>query len=127
MLVPQDKVECFSSTLNCDFSVNSIAKSLNGLMPEVIIRTEHLNYDFHYLASAGQLDFIELPKDWSNKFVKDAARLNSSSSHEVDGKKLKQQELLSEYHKNLIDLKCTTAKYLIRTANKRIEELESRA
>ena len=90
MLVPQDKVECFSSTLNCDFSVDSIAQSLNGLMPEVIIRTEHLNYDFHCLASAGQLDFMELPKDWSNKFVKDAARLNSSSSYEVDGKKSKQ-------------------------------------
>ena len=126
MLVPQDKIERFSSELDCDFSGKSIAKSLNELLPEVIIRTEYLNYDFHYLASAGELDFMELPTNWSQIFVKDAARLNSSSSHEVDGKKLKQHELLSEYHKNLIELKCTTAKYLIQTANERIKELESR-
>ena len=126
MLVPQDKIEQFSNTLNCDFSGESIAKSLNGIMPEVIIRTEHLNYDFHYLASAGKLDFMELPTNWSKIFVKDAARLNSSSSHEVDGKKLKKQELLSHYHKNLIELKCSTAKYLIQTANERMKELESR-
>ena len=126
MLVPQDKIEWFCSALNCDFSGGSIAKSLNGLMPEVIIRTEYLNYDFHYLASSGELDFMELPTDWSKIFVKDAARLNSSSSHEVDGKKLKQQELLSEYHRNLIEIKCTTAKYLIQTANERLKALGSR-
>ena len=125
MLVPQDEIERFSSTLNCDFSQDSIKKSLKELIPEVIIRTEYLNDDFHYLAKIGHLEFMKLPANWSSVFKNDAAKLNTSTRNQIDIMAAKQNELLPKYHKDLIEIKCSTARHLINIANGRMKKLKT--
>ena len=123
MLVPLDYIEKFSSTLNCDFSRASIELSLKDLIPEIIIRTHRLNHDFHRLADTGRLEFMGLPNNWRKIFPKDSTKINSSANHEIDGKRLEQNKMLSDYHRELITLKCTTAQHLINNAENQINSL----
>lgn len=79
-LIPINCRSTFIDSLNaCNSWQDSIADSLGDYMPEVVLRTKSLNKDFHTLANAGKLAFMDLPENWKNLFPIDAPAVNQST------------------------------------------------
>jgi len=57
----------------------SIVECASNFIPEILIRTQTLNLDFHALADSGALDFMELPPSWKQTFPLDSPRINASN------------------------------------------------
>jgi hypothetical protein len=78
MIVPVAARCGFLSSLAGDFSAGSFIEASRPYWPDVLLRTSSLNADFHVLASAGSLGFLDLRKDWDVCFPLEAAPLNQS-------------------------------------------------
>jgi hypothetical protein len=83
-LVPVNERGAFFDRLGRDFSLSSLMPALSSYLPDVLLRTESLNRDFHTLVECGRLDFIPLHPDWRQAFPVDAPKTNFSTGDTVD-------------------------------------------
>lgn len=79
-LVPPSNVKNFWRSLEGDHSPDNIESTISPYIPDVLIRTESLNSDFHNLFEKGALSFLPLKDKWKERFPIDSKKTNTSSS-----------------------------------------------
>lgn len=104
-LVPVRDRKTFATSLDGDLSPRSLMASLARYLPEVMLRTESLNRDFHVLADDGKLDFIHLRSDWKELFPVNAQKTNFSSGGADDSV----AAFYDEWHREMVLLSCGLA------------------
>ena len=75
MIVPNEQTNLFSRKSSKD-EIKTLVKE--HFIPEIIIKTESLNADFHELADSGDLEFLNLPKSWKVYFPLEEQKDNAS-------------------------------------------------
>ncbi len=90
MIVPEEQTNLFSTKSSKD-QIKTLVKE--NFIPEIIIKTESLNADFHKLADSGDLKFLNLPKSWKVHFPLEDPKDNASelSSNEFIKEKFKKE------------------------------------
>ena len=85
MIVPIERRAEFLQGLGSDFPTpERIIAAAIPFCPEILIRTQSLNSDFHSLAANGSLGFMDLPAGWQDFFPLDSPALNQSLSLQAD-------------------------------------------
>jgi hypothetical protein len=81
MIIPVDERQNFLNALGNDcVSDSTLLDAMSHYVPDILIRTDTLNNDFHQLAHQGKLDFMHLPPNWTDLFPLDLSPENSSLS-----------------------------------------------
>ena len=91
MIVPKDQRFLFEKESSID-TIKKLVK--NYFIPEIILKTENLNSDFHNFADAGDLNFLNLPKYWKDHFPLESRKDNISK---LSNNKLLKTELRKEF------------------------------
>ena len=80
MIVPVSLRGRFTSSLGADcITPKKVIECASPFVPEILIRTENLNSDFHGLADNGALDFMQLPLRWKEVFPLNSPKVNASN------------------------------------------------
>lgn len=80
MIIPVSLRGRFIFSLGADcINPEKVIECALPFVPEILIRTETLNSDFHALADNGALGFMELPLGWKQVFPLDSPRINASN------------------------------------------------
>ena len=115
MIVPMESRLSFLKELGSDLpSSELLLEATSPYIPEVIIRTTHLNSDFHRLADNGTLDFLNLPNGWKEIFPRDYPAQNESIAIKNDSK----DDYFLPGWKKLIERKCFLSFLMIKMASK---------
>ena len=114
MIVPIQSRLSFLNKLGTDLPSSKILlEAASPYMPEVIIRTTHLNSDFHRLADKGALDFLNLPIGWQKIFHRHYPAQNRSTAIINDS--------INDYFlpgwKKLIEKKCSLSLLMLNMGN----------
>lgn len=118
MLIPKSHMQMFSDKLNADFSYQNLEKNLIDYMPEIIIRTSCLNSDFYDYYKKDRLNFLDLPKGWESIFPLHSLPINQSSKSFKNSKQNDISNYFSNYHRDLLKLKCNLSYLLLDEAKK---------
>ena len=79
MMIPLDCRQDFLDRLGFDYpDTERLVSACSAFVPEILIRTDRLNPDFHGLADSGRLDFMKLPVGWKQIFPLDSPPKNAS-------------------------------------------------
>ena len=120
MIVPVSARPEFLSSLAGNFSAESFIVSSRPYWPDVLLRTTSLNADFHALASADVLGFLDLREDWDVFFPLDAAPLNQSAlSSRLDQCR---DEYWTDDWLDLVGRKCAVPLRLCEIASRAVNE-----
>ena len=125
MIVPQDQLNVFLTSLNADFSKKSFENSIASFIPEIILRTSSLNQDFYNYSLAGKLDFLGLSPNWKEIFPVDTGAKNKSTLSSANSSAELVKKYLSSYHESLIQCKSALAYFLIDCAAKKLKNFNS--
>lgn len=112
-LVPVNDRDAFFERLGRDLSPSNLMATLLPHLPDVLIRTESLNRDFHALVGSGRLDFIPLRPEWQRVFPVDAPKTNFSTGNTADAV----DDYYDEWHRQKVLLSCGLALELIAKAD----------
>jgi hypothetical protein len=104
-LVPLREREAFLAALAGDLSPGSLLTRLEGFLPDVLLRTESLNRDFHVLVDAGRMPFLRLRPDWKSVFPLDAGKTNYSSGDTESAV----SDYYEEWHRERVTNSCALA------------------
>ena len=122
MLIPMDERAKLSSKIKEINKISEFNKLIIDLYkPEIILKTETLNSDFHYLVKKGMMNFLNLPTQWIEAFPISAKPINSSniSSKLEDSNKKK---FISKKYLDLIYKKSSISLELIKIRNDLIKQ-----
>ena len=85
MIIPISNRSSFLEEIGCDYqSPEILLKAAAPFIPEVLLRTNNLNSDFHRLANQGALDFLKLTDGWEKLFPINSKAENTSISIKKD-------------------------------------------
>lgn len=111
-LLPVNERGEFLKRLGRDLSTPRLLATLSPYLPDVLLRTESLNRDFHALVECGRLDFIPLHPDWRRAFPLDAPKTNVSTGDTADAV----EQYYDESYRRKVLLSCGLALALIARA-----------
>lgn len=122
MLIPTNERNIFlQDTHSLTATSNALLKTCITYFPEVILRTESLNQDFHRLADMGALNFMDLPAHWKSIFPIEAEPTNRSilSSQIKQGSK-DLERYFTEESRQAIETKTFICRELINKAEQQL-------
>ena len=122
MLIPMDERAKLAIKIKEINKISEFSKLIIDLYkPEIILKTETLNSDFHYLVKKGMMNFLNLPTQWIEAFPISAKPINSSniSSKLEDSNKKK---FISKKYLDLIYKKSSISLELIKIRNDLIKQ-----
>ena len=114
-------MQMFSDKLEADFSYANLERNLNDYIPEIIIRTTFLNSDFYDYYKKDKLNFLDLPQGWESIFQLHSLPINQYSKSFENYKQNDTSNYFSNYHRDLLNLKCKLSYLLLDRAKKYLE------
>ena len=114
MIIPVSSRSSFLEEIDSDYqSPEVLLKAATPFIPEVLIRTNSLNSDFHRLANQGALDFLNLTDGWEKLFPINSKAENTS----ISIKKNRIEDYLLPGWKNIIKSKSSLSFMMLEKAS----------
>ena len=123
MIVPVSLRRRFITSIGIDcVSPSRIIECASNFVPEVLIRTQTLNSDFHTLADHGALEFMDLPLGWKQLFPLNSPKVNASNQ-DIQNEDLSTDDFWLPGWRNLVKEKSALSLWMIDCASSRLMEL----